>query len=72
MYQKCPVCNGLGTETSYMNIGKLPINVPSFICRTCKGTGIVSELTGLPPKQENQNKGKDIDFSKVIENDLEK
>ena len=71
MYQKCPVCNGLGTETSYMNIGKLPINCPSFICRTCKGAGIINSLTGLPPEKQ-ENKGKDIDFSKVMENDLEK
>lgn len=71
MYQKCPICNGLGTETSYMNIGKLPINSPNFICRTCKGTGIISSLTGLPPEKQ-ENKIKDIDFSKVIENDLEK
>ena len=41
-YQKCPVCNGTGMSvTIYSSNGK---------CYTCKGFGIINELTGLPPK----------------------
>lgn len=45
MYQKCPICHGAGkllnTETTSMY----------SVCKTCNGTGIINELTGLPPQQ---------------------
>lgn len=42
MWQKCPICNGVGGVFSRM----LQINEA---CSTCNGTKIISELTGLPP-----------------------
>lgn len=43
MWQKCPVCNGAGSNN-------LPsINSKSTPCHVCKGRGIVSQLTGFPP-----------------------
>lgn len=36
MYQKCPICEGKGTQEEKP-------------CSTCNGTKIISSLTGLPP-----------------------
>jgi hypothetical protein len=46
MWQKCPICNGKGTKEFYE---ELNVNYFSNTCHTCKGSGIISELTGLPP-----------------------
>jgi DnaJ-class molecular chaperone len=62
MWQKCPICNGTGDDPKYI----------TKKCEVCTGKGIINQLTGLPPQQLQKNKSKDIDFSKVIENDLEK
>jgi prepilin-type processing-associated H-X9-DG protein len=41
MYQECPTCKGSGkTHQNIFNI-----------CHTCKGTKIISQITGLPPIQ---------------------
>lgn len=40
MFQKCPVCNGTGTDPNSINMNA---------CTVCKGTKIISELTGTPP-----------------------
>ena len=40
MFQKCPVCNGIGID---------PAIYPSKKCPTCQGTRIISTLNGLPP-----------------------
>lgn len=48
MYQKCPNCNGLGSEQSYGT------TFTSTICSVCKGTKIIDTVTGLPPSQYNE------------------
>jgi DnaJ-class molecular chaperone len=45
MWQKCPICDGVGREVTLDYAHTLYKN-----CGTCKGKGIISELTGLPPK----------------------
>jgi DnaJ-class molecular chaperone len=45
-FQKCPVCNGSGR-------GLMPAipttNAVPPPCKTCAGSGIISQATGLPP-----------------------
>jgi len=43
MFQKCPICNGTGKQENFDTTSKYSI------CKTCLGTGIISQLTGLPP-----------------------
>lgn len=43
MYQKCPICNGSGNTYSNYSLNT------SASCKTCRGTGMISEITGLPP-----------------------
>jgi len=50
MWQKCPICNGTGNNNSLVG------EIFSNICKTCDGKGIISELTGLPPKDNNDFK----------------
>lgn len=40
MWQKCPICNGVGIDPSLHS---------SSICPTCQGMRIISEISGLPP-----------------------
>jgi len=47
MYQKCPICNGSGTNPNYLS--------NEYQCKTCNGKGIISELTGLPPAGISNN-----------------
>lgn len=49
-YQKCPICNGTGSDP-FIVTGSLT----SYPCPTCKGTRIISELTGLPPVVEEKH-----------------
>ena len=42
-WQKCPLCNGSGIDPTSGTYSSVPI------CPTCKGTRIISELSGLPP-----------------------
>ncbi len=44
MWQKCPICNGTGNHNTLIG------DIVSTICNICNGKGIISELTGLPPK----------------------
>lgn len=50
MWQKCPICNGSGVNPNYLS--------NQYQCKTCKGEGIISEVTGLPPI--SQTKGYDF------------
>lgn len=43
MWQKCPICNGVGNNNSLVG------DVFTNKCRVCDGKGIISELKGLPP-----------------------
>ena len=43
-YQKCPVCDGLGSTGIGFPTGE--------ICRVCGGQGIISEVTGKPPENK--------------------
>lgn len=47
MYQKCPVCFGTGKDQNVEALLKFSK------CNTCKGSGIINELTGLPPENYN-------------------
>ena len=50
-YQKCPICNGTGDNPFVLELPR-----STWPCPTCKGTRIISELTGLPPVvEENHN-----------------
>lgn len=54
-FQKCPICNGTGNDPW---IGEIPLSICSYtkyLCPTCKGTRIISELTGLPPVVEEKH-----------------
>jgi DnaJ-class molecular chaperone len=50
MWQKCPACDGTGIKTS-----SIKVQEETEKCLTCNGKGIISKLTGLPPKEENKN-----------------
>lgn len=43
MFEKCPICNGTGKILNIDTTSKY------HVCKTCSGTGIISQLTGLPP-----------------------
>lgn len=43
MWQKCPVCDGLGTVPDNFYVNKFNT------CSVCKGTKIISTLFGTPP-----------------------
>ena len=45
-FQKCPVCNGTGKLINTLSSSTYKI------CDTCNGEKIISELTGLPPKDK--------------------
>ena len=56
MWQKCPICNGTGSDPNWLVHNG---NIPK--CPTCKGERIISELTGKPPcKNEFNDKEKFI------------
>jgi hypothetical protein len=49
-YQKCPICNGTGDNPFVLELPR-----STWPCPTCKGTRIISELTGLPPVVEEHH-----------------
>ena len=55
MWQKCPMCNGTGSDPNWLvHNGNKPK------CPTCKGERIINELTGKPPFEINIDKNKII------------
>lgn len=53
-YQKCPVCEGLG---QFIDLTQPLANFSNPVtCPTCKGTRIISTLTGLPPVKKGSSK----------------
>ena len=46
MWQKCPICNGNGTELNSLS------SSCTTKCRVCGGAGIISEINGLPPNYQ--------------------
>ena len=49
-FQKCPICNGSGNDPFIVTGSQI-----AYPCPTCKGTRIISELTGLPPVVEEKH-----------------
>lgn len=63
-YQKCPICNGTGDNPFVLELPR-----STWPCPTCKGTRIISELTGLPPVvEENHNIFEPVDPYRTIIN----
>ena len=68
MWQKCPICNGTGSDPNWLvHNGNKPK------CPTCKGERIINELTGKPPFEINIDKNKIIktklnNFNESIQN----
>jgi len=50
-WQKCPVCNGTGMNTSPGTFSGIQS------CPTCNGHRIISEISGLPPVYEVKTTG---------------
>lgn len=44
---KCPVCNGSGERWEYPDGASTSCSLSVFVCRACKGHGIVWELTAV-------------------------
>ena len=62
MWQKCPICNGVG-EVFPVGISNGPKE-----CSVCNGKKIISKLTGEPPKDKPESKVRgDQDIEKLIE-----
>jgi hypothetical protein len=49
-FQKCPICLGTGDDPFVLELPK-----STWPCPTCKGTRIISEVTGLPPVIEEKH-----------------
>lgn len=45
MYQKCPLCNGIGIDQTSAFTSK------DITCPACNGQKIIDEVTGEPPNQ---------------------
>ena len=54
MWQTCPKCNGEGNYTDSNQVVYPDVTAPTFNnpkqCHICNGKGIISTLTGKPPK----------------------
>ena len=46
MWQKCPICNGMGYASDPTGL------YSNTTCPVCNGTKIINELTGLPPEKK--------------------
>lgn len=67
-WQKCPVCNGLGINL--FDIGNYISFSTSNLCGVCKGAGIISEVSGLPPVQATKTLSSDTStLAELIKNE---
>lgn len=57
MWQKCPICNGMGISPIPHGINTTPQ------CPTCFGARIISEISGLPPSHYLDNTDSNEDKS---------
>lgn len=55
-WQKCPVCDGVGTLYSIIGLS----GSSSAVCPTCLGRRIIDEITGLPPLVTPKENGHEI------------
>ena len=61
-WELCPKCKGNKTMNKYGI---------DMLCDICDGKGIISSLTGLPPKSQKSNWG-NVDFSREVEDLIHK
>ncbi len=47
MYQRCPLCNGTGINSTSLKTNKVEE------CTVCNGEKIINSETGKPPKKED-------------------
>lgn len=57
MWQKCPICNGSGIDPSPQGV------YAGTRCRACKGSGLINELTGLPPYEVDTKTSTSIEIN---------
>ena len=73
-WEVCPKCKG--NKTVYVNtmadVSTLGSGIVGYVeCTICDGKGIISSLTGLPPKSQKSN-WSNVDFSREVEDLIHK
>lgn len=59
MYQKCPICNGMG------NMPTVLASSTMSPCEVYKGYKIISQINGLPPTHRINNEEEDLSKRKL-------